>query len=121
MTKQKAEKGIDPLGGSAEPDDIFGVDLGGMDLDDAFSLDDADADDDERPSIEERAKTARGVVDETIAERRAKEQAVRDRLDMGFFFSVVFPTRKDRDQWLSQRNITLRADEYLLPTDLKGL
>ncbi len=58
-------------------------------------------------------------MDEAIAVRRAREKAVLDRLDMGFFFSVVFRTRKERDAWLIKYGLTLRADDYVTVDDLE--
>ena len=66
-----------------------------------------------------RPKESRATVDEAIAVRRAREKAVLDRLDMGFFFSVVFRTRKERDAWLIKYGLTLRADDYVTVDDLE--
>jgi hypothetical protein len=37
---------------------------------------------------------------------------------MGFYFSVVFSTRKERDEWLSRHGLKLRQDDHLLASDI---
>ena len=61
----------------------------------------------------------RKEVDQAIQKRRDAEKDVDDLLDSGFYFSVVFRTRKERDAWLAQRGIGLRDDDHILPSDLK--
>ena len=58
-------------------------------------------------------------VDEAIQKKRDAEADIDDLLDTGFYFSVVFRTRKERDAWLAERGIELRDDDHVLPSDLK--
>jgi len=56
---------------------------------------------------------------EEIKTVRAKQQllsrqAESERLDAGFFFSVVFATRTERDEWLKKQKVNLVDDEYIL-------
>jgi len=61
------------------------------------------------------------VVSEVIRKKRAKEAQIDAQLDMGFYFSVVFATRKDRDDWLCQHGIKLHDDEYVFHHELTPL
>jgi len=43
----------------------------------------------------------------------ARKQSFKDELDSGYFFSVVFDTRLERDQWLKKRNLSLVEDFFI--------
>ena len=40
-------------------------------------------------------------------------------LDAGYFFSVVFDTRKERDSWLKKHNLSLIEDFFIKAKDFK--
>jgi len=42
-----------------------------------------------------------------------RKQEFKDELDTRFFFSVVFDTKSERDQWLKKRNLTLVEDFFI--------
>lgn len=43
----------------------------------------------------------------------ARKEEFKDELDVGFFFSVVFDTRKERDEWLLSHGIRLEEDFFV--------
>lgn len=136
----KKPPAADPLGDLAistpEPDDSDGT-LAALGLSNPFGgteghldfsalgihldADDGDGDEEDEREIGARSESTKTVVSETIAQRRAREKAVLDRLDMGFFFSVVFATRAERDQWLAAHGLKLRGDDYVTADDLARL
>lgn len=67
----------------------------------------------ESPEVE-----AHKILTAEVARKRQYEKETEDLLDMGFYFSVVFPTRKARDEWLEKHNILLRDDDHCRPEDL---
>ena len=126
--KQKVDR--DPLGGrkpggdddfslGLEEDDDAAGDAGSLSDDGLWDEDDEEGADGAKPTPKARAKESRELVDQAIAIRRERERAVVDRLDMGFFFSVVFRTRKERDAWLVKYGLTLRSDDYVTVDDLE--
>lgn len=72
-------------------------------------------------SLEEAQEEGASVVSEAIAAKRTHERKIIKRLDMGFYFSVVFETREARDIWLLENRMTLRDDDHLKPEDLEAL
>lgn len=42
-----------------------------------------------------------------------RKEAFKNELDVGFFFSVVFDTRKERDEWLLSHGIRLEEDFFV--------
>jgi hypothetical protein len=40
-------------------------------------------------------------------------------LDTGFYFSVVFDTREERDKWLTEHNLKLVEDFFIKAGDFK--
>lgn len=42
-----------------------------------------------------------------------RKEVFKNELDVGFFFSVVFNTRKERDEWLSSHGIKLEEDFFV--------
>jgi len=71
--------------------------------------------------IHEKEKELATPINDAIRAKRAKEQHTKDILDMGFFFSVVFETRKARDIWLKKHGIALHDGEYVLINELDKL
>ena len=45
-----------------------------------------------------------------IAANELRRKQFEDELDSAFYFSVVFNTRRERDEWLKQHNISLIED-----------
>ena len=43
----------------------------------------------------------------------ARKQEFKDEMDTRFFFSVVFDTKSERDQWLEKRNLKLVEDFFI--------
>ena len=52
-----------------------------------------------------------------INEIRKKE--FESELNTGFFFSVVFDSKIERDQWLKERNLTLTEEFFIKAKDFK--
>jgi hypothetical protein len=50
-----------------------------------------------------------------IEKRREKD--FKDELDTGFYFSVVFDTKAERDKWLQDRKIKLVEDFFVKACD----
>ena len=48
-----------------------------------------------------------------------RKQEFKDELDAGFFFSVVFDTRAERDAWLKRYNLKLIEDMFIKAKDFK--
>ena len=46
-----------------------------------------------------------------------RKQEFKDEMDAGYFFSVVFDTKAERDQWLKKRNLTLVEDFFIKVKD----
>jgi hypothetical protein len=42
-----------------------------------------------------------------------RKQEFEDEMNTGYFFSVVFDTNAERDQWLKERNLTL-VEEFFI-------
>jgi hypothetical protein len=52
-----------------------------------------------------------------IHKQRARD--FKDELDLGFYFSVVFDTRRERDTWLKEHGLTLTEDFFIKARDFK--
>lgn len=72
----------------------------------------------EPSSIADIEKESQNVISEIIQKKRQHEKEVINELDAGFYFSVVFRTRVDRDAWLREHDIKLQDDEYIFSTQL---
>jgi len=46
-----------------------------------------------------------------------RKQEFKSEMDSGYFFSVVFDTREQRDQWLKKRNLSLIEDFFIRAKD----
>lgn len=64
-------------------------------------------------TLETLEAAGKAAVSDALAKKRASEQRVKDELDAGFFFSVVFKTRKDRDDWCAKNGVKLIDGEYV--------
>jgi hypothetical protein len=64
-------------------------------------------------SIDQVVEDLNKPVDEALAKKRAHEKDVQDTLDGGFYFAVVFRTRKERDDFTAQMGVELIDDEYV--------
>ena len=42
-----------------------------------------------------------------------RKQAFNDEMSPGFFFSVVFDTKAERDKWLKDRNLSLEEEFFI--------
>jgi len=60
--------------------------------------------------LEELEKDCEIEADEVHKQR---EKDFKSELDTGFFFSVVFDTREERDNWLKEHKLELVEDMYL--------
>jgi hypothetical protein len=72
-------------------------------------------------TIEEAAEDEYNHVSDAIKAKREHEKAILDNIDMGFYFSVVFATRNERDEWLAKHGLTLRQDDHILGSDIDNL
>lgn len=50
---------------------------------------------------------------------KIRAQDFKDEMDLGFFFSVVFDTRKERDAWLKEHGLALTEDFFIKARDFK--
>ena len=48
-----------------------------------------------------------------------RKSEFQDEMNTGFFFSVVFDTKKERDRWLKERNLNLIEDFFIKIKDFK--
>lgn len=76
-------------------------------------------------------KTARGIEGleklekdfdkdvQDIEKLREKDFSREKELDVGFFFSVVFDTKDERDSWLKAHGIKLQEDFFVKAKDFK--
>ena len=48
-----------------------------------------------------------------------RKKEFRDEMDSGFYFSVVFDTRAERDKWLKDRKLTLEEDFFIRAKNFK--
>ncbi|MDR0474184.1 MAG: hypothetical protein LBH43_11000 [Treponema sp.] len=77
-----------------------------------------------------KQETAQGGIEALVVLEKETEAEVKkyndirkhefkDEMNAGFFFSVVFDTNKERDQWLKDRNLTLEEDFFIKIKDFK--
>jgi hypothetical protein len=60
------------------------------------------------------------ITDKEVADiHKIRAQDFKDELDLGFYFSVVFDTRKERDRWLEEHGLTLTEDFFIKIRDFK--
>jgi len=66
-------------------------------------------------------ETLEALEKETEAEVKKyndiRKQEFKDEMSVGYFFSVVFDTMAERDQWLKKRNLTLVEDFFIKAKD----
>ena len=48
-----------------------------------------------------------------------RKQEFKDEMSVGYFFSVVFDSKKERDQWLRERNLILVEEFFIKAKDFK--
>jgi hypothetical protein len=48
-----------------------------------------------------------------------RKQEFKDEMNTGYFFSVVFDTKAERDLWLKERNLTLVEEFFIKAKDFK--
>ncbi|GHV79453.1 hypothetical protein AGMMS49944_12440 [Spirochaetia bacterium] len=56
---------------------------------------------------------------EVKAVHKQLEKDFKSELDAGFFFSVVFNTKEERDQWLQDHGLKLIEDMFIKAVDFK--
>ena len=66
----------------------------------------------------EALKELEAVTDKEIKKLNdTRREEFKDELDAGYFFSVVFDTRKERDLWLKKHNLSLVEDFFIKAKD----
>lgn len=70
-----------------------------------------------KATLKEVKDAGDSIVSEALAKKRKHEADVKDTMDAGFYFSVVFRSVKDRDAWLASKCLRLRDGEYILADD----
>lgn len=61
---------------------------------------------------EEQLKELEEITDKEVIEFKEKQKKILDEeLDTGYYFSVIFETREERDEWLNKHGIVL-MDNY---------
>ena len=79
--------------------------------------------------VREQKKTFKGV-EELESQEAATEAEIKKfndirkkefdaEMDTGYFFSVVFETKAERDQWLKERNLSLEEDFFIRAKNFK--
>ena len=48
-----------------------------------------------------------------------RKQEFKDEMNSAYYFSVVFDTKAERDQWLKERNLKLVEDAFIKISDFK--
>ena len=57
---------------------------------------------------------AKKEVDWTLSmKRKEEEKCNQELLSANFYFTVVFPTQKERDAWCKANGLTLRDNDYI--------
>jgi len=76
-----------------------------------------------KKSIQEGLKALESLEQETDSEyfrlNKIRKTEFKAEMDSAFFFSVVFDTRAERDQWLKAHKITLTEDFFVRAKDFK--
>jgi len=72
------------------------------------------------PDLQEAVDSGKSNVSLLTQKKRENEKKILDRLDMAFYFSVVFATRKERDAWLEEHGLRLRDDDFLYASDIEA-
>ena len=77
-----------------------------------------------------KQKTAQGGIEALVALEKEtdteikkydaiRKQEFKDEMSVGYFFSVVFNNKKQRDEWLKERNLTLTEEFFIKAKDFK--
>lgn len=69
-------------------------------------------------TLAELEESSKKEISDAIKKKREHESDVIDTLDAGFYFSIVFRSRKERDEWLRRAEIELIDDEYVYGSSL---
>jgi hypothetical protein len=48
-----------------------------------------------------------------------RKQEFKDEMNAGYFFSVVFDSNRERDQWLKERNLSLEEEFFIRAKNFK--
>ena len=68
----------------------------------------------------EALKELEAITDTEIKKLNGiRKEEFGDELDAGYFFSVVFDTRKERDLWLKEHNLNLVENFFIRAKDFK--
>jgi hypothetical protein len=68
----------------------------------------------------EGLKELEEITDKEVDDiHKQRAQDFKDELDLGFYFSVVFDNRRERDTWLKERGLTLTEDFFIKARDFK--
>lgn len=54
---------------------------------------------------------------EVMEIEKQREKDFQNELDVGFYFSVVFDTKEERDKWCKEHNIKLEEDFFVKAKD----
>jgi hypothetical protein len=69
--------------------------------------------------LEQLEQLEKDCEEDVEAIHNQREKDFKAELDTGFYFSVVFDTREDRDKWLKERNLKLAEDFFIRIEDFK--
>jgi hypothetical protein len=67
----------------------------------------------QEPGIENLKDMEAKTEEEIKKYNGMRKQEFEDEMNTGYFFSVVFDTKAERDQWLKERNLTLIEDFFI--------
>jgi len=69
--------------------------------------------------VEELESQEKDTVSEIKKNNDIRKQEFNNEMNTGYFFSVVFDTKAERDQWLKERNLKLVEEFFIKIKDFK--
>jgi len=69
--------------------------------------------------VEELESQEKDTVSEIKKNNDIRKQEFNNEMNTGYFFSVVFDTKAERDQWLKDRNLKLVEEFFIKIKDFK--
>ena len=73
---------------------------------------------DTKQTLEQLQQESRDEINKADGKRQDIQAKInQEYLAGGFYFSVVFASQSERDEWCKQKGLKLRDDEYILAKD----
>jgi hypothetical protein len=70
--------------------------------------------------LDELERLEKDCEEEVSAVHKQREKDFKAELDSGFYFSVVFDTKEERDAWLSEHKLKLEEDFFIRIENFKA-